>query len=100
MIFRHAAALALIGWYLVFPPLRESSLGGKCYDANAPLSAWRIMGSFDTAKECKNGLQKEEDDKIDRAAATGEHVEANCHGISAWLDVICVATDDPRLKEK
>lgn len=41
----HAAALALLGWYLMVP-----LVGG---DASAPLSQWRTIDSFDTAQECR-----------------------------------------------
>lgn len=44
--FRHAAAFALVGWYLMIPPGKEFM---------APLGYWVQEVSFDTAKECASG---------------------------------------------
>ena len=46
---RHAAALALVGWYLMMPPMtcRPS------IQINTPLSHWEISSSYDTADECE-----------------------------------------------
>ena len=52
---RHAAALALVGWYLMVPPAER---GGKQLDYHAPLSTWSIMQSFDTAQSCEAFVQK------------------------------------------
>jgi hypothetical protein len=41
---RHAAALALVGWYLMVPPMYQHHE----IDDKAPLSQWRIIQSFDT----------------------------------------------------
>jgi hypothetical protein len=52
------AALALIGWYFMVPPILHDHLGPHGRDAlslpdsDAPLSKWSIFGSFDTAAEC------------------------------------------------
>ena len=41
---RHAAALALVGWYLMVPaPKTETS----------PIGSWSHFGSYDTAKDCE-----------------------------------------------
>ena len=48
---RHAAALALAGWYLMMPPMGN----GKVY-VTAPLSMWQIVVSVATLKDCKNVL--------------------------------------------
>ena len=102
MKLRHAAALALAGWYLMLPPVRSTSLLSPatkmaatrgffdCYDANAPISQWQTIEAFDTAEQCK-------------AASTKSALSHRQHGLdcglaSAWLDAQCIATDDPRLK--
>jgi hypothetical protein len=89
MKFRHAAALALVGWYLIMPPLRSTG-SSDCYDANVPISQWQRIEAFDTAEQCK-------------AASTKYALSHKQHGLdcalaSAWLDAQCIATDDPRLK--
>jgi len=72
MKLRHAAALALVGWYLMMPPSTSSGRIQK----DAPLSRWYIFTTFETKKECEKARQ-----------------------FSSGLS-ICVASDDPRLKEK
>jgi hypothetical protein len=87
MNFRHAAALAFVGWYLMVP-LRENNNSAKLR-ADVPLADWVYVDSFDTAKECRNeGLKEEE-----RYAKDPR--EADEYG--NWE---CIASDDPRLKEK
>jgi hypothetical protein len=56
MKLRHAAALALVGWYLMMPPS-----DGHSIDRNAPLDKWEVYSGYDTAKECEEG-------KIDQRA--------------------------------
>ena len=41
---RHAAALALVGWYLMMP-LKDHP--------EAPIKYWSQIGSYDSAKECE-----------------------------------------------
>ncbi|HVA76756.1 MAG TPA: hypothetical protein VNF27_02630 [Candidatus Binataceae bacterium] len=101
MKFRHAAALALVGWYLMLAP-RTSDKPPITYDTTAPLSKWKIVGSYDTAKECDQGkdkipriiLQAEENMTSEQKSAYDQTI-LNLLGASQ-----CIATDDPRLKEK
>jgi hypothetical protein len=45
MNLRHAAALALVGWYLMYPP---------DYMRAGDISGWAVIGSsYDTAKKCR-----------------------------------------------
>jgi hypothetical protein len=39
MTRRHAAALALVGWYLMAPPMK-GSVSALSVDLNAPISEW------------------------------------------------------------
>jgi len=89
---RDAAALALVGWYLMLPPM----LGGHT-DTSAPLNSWRMIGSFDAAIECRKVLE----DSIREAekALTDPHLLPFTRTASLqFLDAACVSTDDPRLK--
>ena len=54
MILRHAAALALVGWYLMVPPFRSGWFSSSAteLDTKAPLSRWRVIGSFDEVASC------------------------------------------------
>jgi hypothetical protein len=98
---RHAAALALVGWYLMVPPTmgetrwicgKDSSIaalarqwldwGEGCSTYNqvaapgAPLSQWHRVNRFDTVAECERGRLQ---------LSRGK-----------WAQ--CIASDDPRLK--
>jgi hypothetical protein len=72
MNLRHTAALALVGWYLMMPPVTSDGRIQK----NAPLSRWYIFSNFETKEECEKARQ-----------------------VSSGLTT-CVASDDPRLKEE
>ncbi len=89
MKLRHAAALALVGWYLMVPPLNADGTP----NAHAPLSQWSMDGSYDTAKECTDRFHS------DMNVAAG--LKRDLGGMNARLSVNdeqCIATDDPRLK--
>ena len=47
MNLRHTAALALVGWYLMLPPIKENK--AACVPlqvVDAPLNEWEISQSF------------------------------------------------------
>jgi hypothetical protein len=71
---RHVAALALVGWYLMRPPLPHLSVPARRMDPATHLARWTIVGTFPTQKEC------------------------DAHRSGRWQR--CIASDDPRLKEK
>jgi hypothetical protein len=85
MKIRNAAALALLGWYLMAPPqTRTWWIGEKRYDDAAPLSRWTVEQSFDKAELCEAA----------RLATQQQAGDAAIHTDHA----VCVASDDPRLK--
>jgi hypothetical protein len=89
MRFRHAAALALVGWYLMLPPWVKYNT----FDASEPLSKWDHSASYDSAAECERV----------RSAMTdyySHHPKADDADWFLRLNATaqCVATDDPRLK--
>jgi hypothetical protein len=92
MNVRHAAALALVGWYLMTPPLASDRLD---VERDAPLSTWKQGGAFDTAKDCEANLS----DGLKRLDhANGEKQFPSFY--HEFLYARCIAVDDPRLKEK
>ncbi len=95
---RHAAALALVGWYLMMPPIPpKGSTPMVGVDAQAPLSKWTVSSGFDTAAACHVAHGK----LLDDAAKLGNPKELEVIRIQvAMADSQCIATDDPRLKEK
>jgi hypothetical protein len=88
MKLRHAAALALLGWYLVVPPPLDSS--GP--DLHAPLSHWNQAQAFDTAAQCETQLvQLRKTISAERPRAQLDEAD------QAMKSAKCIATDDPRL---
>lgn len=90
---RHAAALALVSWYLMTPP--------PPFDPNTPLSKWTRLGKTDYASEgeCAAMREKLQATFRDPGDIPPEHITATIM-VKAMAHVLCVASDDPRLKEK
>ena len=86
MTLRHAAALALVGWYLMQPPTIRGKDGKSIFLDHAPLSDWRHITSFDTAKDCEAALNHIYALPTNMAMESGATYNR------------CVASDDARLK--
>jgi len=86
---RHAAALVLVGWYLIIP---SSTLPpGVAY--TQPLSKWAIVRGFDTADDCDDFLSTFFEDSRQKQALNMLE--------PAYRDYMfakCISTDDPRLE--
>ena len=93
---RHAAALALVGWYLMLAPAQ----GGR-FIPDAPLSQWIQAGGFDTASKCEQVRSLANQKFSDKFAAYDPDTLHKADPVRA-VDSIsrCIASDDPRLKEK
>ena len=91
MNLRHAAALALVGWYLMMPPLDQDT---RDWNTAAPFSEWTTIKSFHSKKDCRvdthEALEAYRIQHFRDATPTPEY-----EGI-----LRCVANNDPRLKEK
>ncbi|MGH7924909.1 MAG: hypothetical protein ACREQH_10010 [Candidatus Binatus sp.] len=77
----HAAAFALVGWYLMLPPALPHD--PDKVDESAPLSQWDLMQKFDSESQCAA--------ERTRMIGLGNHLGRVAQ---------CVASDDRRLKEK
>jgi hypothetical protein len=90
---RHAAALALVGWYLMTPP--------PPFNPSTPLSKWTQLGKTDYAseEECMAVREKLQATFRDPGNIPPEHITATIM-VKAMAHVLCIASDDPRLKEK
>jgi hypothetical protein len=64
---RHAAALVLVGWYLMAPTAFNDN--AYMYDRSLPLSKWKILASFDSASDCEK-TQGTELRQLDRTLYT------------------------------
>ena len=102
MNLRHAAAIALVGWYLLMPPIAMEGERAKV-DGSVPLSQWdhgdRV---YQTESECE-----EENAKLRAIAESHKNWIGPSGSVAAASDRYvlltnqrCVATDDPRLKGK
>lgn len=58
MKLRHAAALALVGWYLITPPDCSRPNDRLNCQSHFPLGSWQIIDVFDTAVDCKAAQEK------------------------------------------
>jgi hypothetical protein len=87
---RHAAALALVGWYLLTPPLDQD---GKV-DWSAPYSQWMHLASYDTAEKCER-------ERALFGASTGKEVgvpegqQRQFH--QSFVNARCISSEDPGL---
>ena len=106
MNLRHAAALALVGWYLMVPP--DFTGRPHAIDSAAPISRWTIVTSFNSADICKKALTELQNKNGDPANldATGKlrrfqrRQPPDPELARARVDnAACIASDDPRLKE-
>ncbi len=60
MNIRHAAAFALLGWYLLIPPV-FSPMGNHpraFNDLNASLNRWDIQASFESDTSCEKEKER------------------------------------------
>jgi hypothetical protein len=74
---RHAAALVLVGWYLMYP---------YDYTRAGAVATWITKPPYATAKQCRTALKKElEDAKNDDEVETFKMAQ-------------CVSAKDPRLR--
>jgi hypothetical protein len=91
---RHAAALAAVGWYLMVPPM---DMATHKMNPDAPLREWHVFDSYDRAAQCRAG-------RVELLSWWTEHKwsdeGARDATIGALRYSLCIATDDPRLKEK
>ena len=90
---RHAASVALVGWYLMMPPVSRGSSGKLPSDLSRPLSEWAPVEDFDTEADCIKEIDRMHQVDVDWARSHHRYM----------LDLSqpqCIASDDPRLKEK
>ena len=99
---RRAAALSLLGWYLLSPPPRTDPKSGGTspvlVDVDRPLRDWKIAKSFAGAGECRAYLkdwiikQQLEAENLPKPTPAKALLELNTRSNSQ-----CIASEDPRL---
>jgi hypothetical protein len=103
---RHASALALLGWYLMAPPV--STDGGKVFvDSRASVRKWtRIERIFGSSADCdkarikfEKNAQNREYSNLEGAARMDANIDDQTIAeFKAARLMKCVPTDDPHLK--
>jgi hypothetical protein len=101
---RHGAALALLGWSLIVPPVYDYQ-GNIVIGIRRPISDWKIAKTYDSVQAC----QREMKHLVETGAPSTPQVFAlPLNGLGADATPIgqvlvrhanCIASDDPRLKE-
>jgi hypothetical protein len=95
MRVRHAAAFALVGWYLLTPPMSPDA---KKIDSDQPLSKWNHSASFDLAKECEaTRINLYQSAMKDLPKKSGDPLGGLM--LIAEMSAECIQADDPRLKQ-
>jgi hypothetical protein len=102
---RHAAVLALLGWYLLIPPV-FSPMGEHpraFNDLNAPMNRWDIWASFESQAACEKEKERIRNEAPLRIRFAHERPDQDLNGnilavAQAWQLAECVATGDLRLR--
>jgi hypothetical protein len=104
---RHAAALALVGWYPITPPASDWERWQKTFAVtpgfyahrapfdSAPYWRWKNLGEFDSQvnrESARQLLVRRDGTSTDHRVLSARLYEAR--------SATCIASDDPRLKEK
>jgi hypothetical protein len=92
----YVAALALVGWYLMMPPVIPDT---HRVNRDAPLSQWRIAHKFPKSAGCENAKHRAREAGM-VAQANGEAPRrlANPDLTCVRCAAECVEDSDPRLK--
>jgi hypothetical protein len=95
MNLRHAAVLAVMGWYLMVPP--HSVWPRNRLDFSAPISQWTIIQSFETATACEDCLQEQ---KEEATTADPWFPKFPTKHMTLLQERVarCIFSDNPRLK--
>ena len=93
MNLRHAAALALVVWYLMVPPEYRHD-GMLTFRRDAPLTKWTRGWGFDGEAACKEAIASP-------SKHSGSYQTFHQALVAEQMsNGRCIASDDPRLKEK
>ena len=106
---RHAAALGIVSWFLMVPPIADRAYDisqPRVIEGDAPVSDWVIKRAYDTAEECENAREDLRNRSFAIIVKRFEHGDANSTERIQTIDSAqnssprCIAPDDPRLNPK
>ena len=89
---RHAAALALVGWYLMVPPINLMGV-----HPSEPLSKWTVYQDYDSLRTClaaENELHR----RGEQDSSVTPPLQFPSKELQQFAAAFCIASDDPRLK--
>ena len=100
---RHAAALTLLGWYLMIPPLNQNHRLPP--DTSAPLSSWTQWSAYGSAAQCRDAKVKLAEALSKGSMAAAKSQMKNIPEYPGSFDLyaakilrgLCVESNDPRL---
>jgi hypothetical protein len=89
MKLRHAAALALVAWYLMVPPSIGSDDITWSFDTDAPLTLWTRTATFSSKQECEQAKKDMQPNTTNRLGP------ASSDFVRALPFYRCVSSDNP-----
>jgi hypothetical protein len=107
----HIAALSLMGWYFLVPPLYNPNrqelaqirnrwdLPHTVLRTDWPYSDWKILGSYDAASACEAARDRNLEfirGVFEREKKTRPQTAERL--MDGAVDTRCIASDDPKLK--
>lgn len=108
MKLRHAAAVALVGWYLLVPPLAINERFPPVFHFEQPISRWTVRGTYKSERRCRSALRRlpaklkrllevkrPKDDMYDFGYLPPEYLDDTVDKLSGHA--VCVPSTDPRL---
>jgi hypothetical protein len=96
MKLRHGAALVIVGWYLIGPPVHQPKHEEPYLDEHAAYHDWKIVMTFSEQVPCEQERDRHIQSVHDDFAEFGK---TNIWALQL-LESDCLASDDPRLKGK
>jgi hypothetical protein len=94
MKLRHAAALALVGWYLMVPPVNQDTAS---VDSKAAVINWtKLEGKHETEKACAKA-RSDHNHLIEEIGGSG-YARAKDAQTELVSDAQCIDEHDPRFK--
>jgi hypothetical protein len=89
---RHAAALVLVGWYMITPPISYDTKATPWINFKAPLTEWTIIEKYQSKEDCVHALSGR-DHLAEQAGKRGD-VETKESWRQAFSKARCSAEND------
>jgi hypothetical protein len=89
---RDAATLALVGWYLITPPITYDMKAGLWINFKAPPTEWTIIEKYQSKEDCVKALSGR-DHLAEEAGKRGD-AETKESWRQAFSNARCIAEND------